>query len=114
MKFKEGFRFGMEAWGNIQDPGGYNKLHIHREAIVSGVFYLKTPEGSGAISFMDPRPGALYSRPFQHPHNSYKEILMKAEQGLFLAFPNWLQHSVEPNAADSARYSIAVNAVFAR
>jgi len=43
MGVPDGFSFAMEAWGNIHDPGGFNLPHIHREALLSGSFYLYTP-----------------------------------------------------------------------
>ncbi|HTM96862.1 MAG TPA: TIGR02466 family protein, partial [Croceibacterium sp.] len=112
MGMPAGFRFGLEAWGNIHEQGGYNKLHIHREAILSGVFYLSRPGDSGAIVFHDPRPGTLFSRPFGLGVNKWSEIRMSPPTGAMLMFPNWMEHSVEPNQSQERRYSIAINAIF--
>lgn len=111
MGVPKGFRFGMEAWGNIHEQGGYNKLHIHREAVLSGVFYLSRPEGSGAIVLHDPRPGTLFSRPFGLGINKWSELRLAPPAGTMLMFPNWLEHSVEPNLSQERRYSIAINAI---
>ena len=111
MQVSEGFRFSMEAWGNIHEPGGFNFAHIHRQAILSGCFYLHTPEGSGSIVFHDPRPGTLYSRPWGRGVNAFKKISISVKTGDFLLFPHWLEHSVEPNEAQECRYSIAMNAI---
>jgi uncharacterized protein (TIGR02466 family) len=111
MGVPKGFRFGMEAWGNIHEYGGYNKLHIHREAVLSGVFYLSRPEGSGAIVLHDPRPGTLFSRPFGFGANKWSELRLAPAAGTMLMFPNWLEHSVEPNLSQERRYSIAINAI---
>jgi uncharacterized protein (TIGR02466 family) len=111
MGVPKGFRFAMEAWGNIHELGGYNKLHIHREAVLSGVFYLSRPEGSGAIVLHDPRPGTLFSRPFGLGANKWSELRLAPPAGTMLMFPNWLEHSVEPNLSTERRYSIAINAI---
>ncbi|MGJ8589946.1 MAG: TIGR02466 family protein [Yoonia sp.] len=111
MSLPDGFRFGIEAWGNIHESGGFNQPHIHREAILSGCFYLYTPEGSGAIVFHDPRPGTLYSRPWGRGVNSWSKSSIAVRAGTLLLFPQWLEHSVEPNAATEHRYSIAMNAI---
>jgi uncharacterized protein (TIGR02466 family) len=111
MGVPDGFRFAMEAWGNIHDTGGFNQPHIHREAVLSGCFYLATPKGSGAIVFHDPRPGTLYSRPWGKGVNSWGKAGIAVNAGTLLLFPHWLEHSVEPNEANERRYSIAMNAV---
>lgn len=111
MEVPAGFRFTMEAWGNIHDQGGFNQPHIHREAILSGSFYLSTPKGSGAIVFHDPRPGTLYSRPWGKGVNSWGKSGIAVRAGTLLVFPHWLEHSVEPNQANECRYSIAMNAI---
>lgn len=111
MGVPKGFRFAMEAWGNIHEQGGYNKLHIHREAVLSGVFYLSRPEGSGAIVLHDPRPGTLFSRPFGLGVNKWSELRLAPPAGTMLMFPNWLEHSVEPNLSSERRYSVAINAI---
>lgn len=112
MGVPNGFRFALEAWGNIHERGGYNKLHIHREAILSGVFYLSRPDDSGAIVLHDPRPGTLFSRPFGAGVNRWSELRLTPPTGSMLMFPNWMEHSVEPNLSDERRYSIAINAIF--
>lgn len=111
MAAPNGFRFAMEAWGNIHDPGGFNQPHIHREAVLSGCFYLATPKGSGAIVFHDPRPGTLYSRPWGKGVNSWGKAGIAVRAGTLLVFPHLLEHSVEPNEANERRYSIAMNAI---
>ena len=105
------FPFGMEAWANIHDKGGFNQPHIHREAMLSGVFYLTVPAGSGALVFHDPRPGTLYSRPWGGGVNKWERLLFTPKMGVLVLFPHWLEHSVEPHGADEPRCSIAMNAL---
>lgn len=114
MGVAEGFAFAMEAWANIHDAGGFNQPHIHREAVLSGCFYLHTPQGSGAIVFHDPRPGTLYSRPWGSGVNTWSKVGMQVRPGMLVLFPHWLEHSVEPNQATEGRYSIAMNAILPR
>lgn len=111
MEVPAGFRFAMEAWGNIHDHGGFNQPHIHREAALSGTFYLSTPKGSGAIVFHDPRPGTLYSRPWGKGVNSWGKSALAVRAATLLVFPHWLEHSVEPNESNERRYFIAMNAI---
>lgn len=98
-------------WANRNGPGDYNKPHVHPNAVLSGIYYVKVPPASGNIEFHDPirertmtsypvRPGAEAAR---------KRLEYKCRDGLLLIFPSWLSHSVQPNASDTARVSIAFN-----
>lgn len=111
MKIPAQLLFRMEAWGNINDPGGYNLAHIHREAMLSGTFYLEVPDGAGSITFHDPRLGAKFSRPYGRGVNAWIETTIRPTPGTLIIFPHWLEHSVAPNTSEHARYSIAMNAV---
>ncbi len=103
--------YHLEAWANMHDTGGFNYAHTHREALLSGCYYLEVPPGGGAIVFKDPRPGTLHSRPLGKGVNSWQNIVFRPAAGSLLLFPNWLEHAVEPNEAASPRFSIAFNAV---
>src|SRR5271154_3264915 len=48
--------FTLESWINIHDRGGFNFQHMHDGALLSGCFYLQTPEGAGSLVLRDPRP----------------------------------------------------------
>ncbi len=103
-----------EMWINKNGPGDYNKAHIHPNAILSGAYYVKTPPGSGNIELYDPVPARLmniYPVKKRKPIN-LQAVEYRAEEGLLLVFPSWLQHAVQPNAADDFRISISFNIGF--
>lgn len=104
-------RFRLEAWANVHDPLGYNLPHIHQSVLMSGCFYLTVPPGAGALTFQDPRPGVVLS-PFSGKGVNCNQIIkLNPKPGALLIFPNWLEHAVEPNEAQTQRHSIAMNAV---
>ncbi|MCG6861187.1 MAG: 2OG-Fe(II) oxygenase family protein [Chromatiaceae bacterium] len=82
-------------WLNAQEPGQSTSEHTHDELdeLLSGVYYVSVPEGSGDIVFRD---GPLSMR-------------MQPEAGMFLFFPPSLSHRVETNHSDSLRLSLAFN-----
>lgn len=111
MGLPDGFAYRLESWGNVHDKGGYNVSHIHRDAILSGCFYVHVPPGSGALCFHDPRPAVLYSTHYGQRANSYGRESLVPKPASLILFPGWLEHSVEPNQSDESRYAIALNAV---
>ena len=49
-------RFEITAcWANINPQGSLNSSHSHPNNYLSGVYYVRVPEGSGTIVFEDPR-----------------------------------------------------------
>lgn len=106
-----GLSYGLEAWANVHENGGFNRTHTHREALLSGCYYVDVPPGAGSIVFKDPRPGPQHARSLGKGVNSLSEVSLQPKTGALLLFPNWLEHSVEPNESEQARVSIAFNAV---
>lgn len=103
-----------EMWINKNGPGDFNKAHIHPNAILSGVYYVKTPEGSGNLELYDPVPARLmniYPIKKRKPIN-LQAVEYRAEEGLLLIFPSWLQHAVQPNRSEDFRVSISFNISF--
>lgn len=108
---QQGRSFALESWINIHDRGGFNFLHLHDGTLLSGVFYLQAPPGSGRLTFRDPRPGVLNS-PFKgEGANAEKEVQLVPAAGLVALFPHWLEHHVEPHGNDTPRIAISFNAL---
>lgn len=106
--------FALEAWANVNDPGGYNLSHVHAGTLLSACFYLTVPEGAGAIVLHDPRPGAMHSVFQGKGVNNCQAVAVKPREGLLLVFPAWLEHHVNVHQGSEPRVSIAMNALQAR
>jgi uncharacterized protein (TIGR02466 family) len=102
--------FNLTSWVNLHDRGGLNQLHMHAHALLSGVFYLSVPTGSGPLMFRDPRPGVLYSPFSGEGPNALKTVSLPPSAGLLVLFPHWLEHWVEQHESDEPRISIGLNA----
>jgi uncharacterized protein (TIGR02466 family) len=102
--------FKLKSWANLHERGGFNQLHMHEHALLSGVFYLSVPEGSGPLFFRDPRPGVLHSPFSGEGPNACKIVNLIPRAGLLVLFPHWLEHWVEPHDSDEPRIAIAFNA----
>ena len=100
-------------WANINYQGGYNKPHVHPNAVFSGVYYIKTPPNCGRLICMDPRPGIQTCMPTrkkgQPPKHLWREVHLQPQENRTIMFPAWLWHSVEPNESNDMRISVSFN-----
>ncbi len=104
------FKFALQAWVNLHELGSYNILHVHSNVLLSGTYYIKVPEGSGAIRFRDPRPGVVLSPFIDGGINTCKDKVIHPKEGQLVIFPNWLDHAVDSHESTEPRISIAMNA----
>jgi|LWDU01.1.fsa_nt_gi uncharacterized protein (TIGR02466 family) len=99
------------AWAMFYNNTGMSKPHVHPGALLSGVLYLKIPDSNderdsaGKLHFLDPRPGAGFSKNEYTP----SESIAATKEGSGIIFPSWLAHYVTPTNSDEERISIAVN-----
>jgi len=108
-------------WVNVSPRYGYNRNHVHPNALWSGVYYVQAPPGAGRIFFSDPRPQVPLVSPRFIPDQprrseSWTEVFYEAIGGRLIMFPSWLVHEVEPNITelegpDADRISVSFNLV---
>ena len=109
----EGFEI-TGCWANINPKGAGHKAHSHGNNYLSGVYYVRAPEGANSITFHDPRIQVEQISPKvlnQNAHNSSAQT-MQVQDGRLLMFPAWFGHSVTPNPVDELRISISFNVMF--
>ena len=107
------------AWYNINAYKDYNMPHKHPGSIVSGVFYVRTPENCGEINFIHPAEDDI-----ENHWNSNKRsdalandpsligtrYRMFPKENMLILFPSWLGHYVRPNMNETEkRISISFN-----
>ncbi len=101
-------------WVNVLPEGGAHSSHIHTNAVLSGTYYVTSPEGSGPIVFEDPRHGLMMAAPPRkagapRPLRTY--VSEMPAPGALLLWESWLRHEVPLNRARSARISVSFNLV---
>ena len=100
-------------WANINPFGGYNKPHVHPNALFSGVYYVKTPPNCGRLIGQDPRPGIQTCMPTrkkgQPPKHLWRDVHLQPQENRAVIFPAWRWHSVEPNQSNENRISVSFN-----
>ncbi len=99
------------CWAMVNGKFASNALHNHPNSILSGVYYLKTPEKCGVLSFTDPRSAARMLNPPITEFNLWTlpKISYQPEVGTMLLFPSWLMHGVETNMSEDVRISVSFN-----
>lgn len=102
-------------WINVNTKGNYNTSHTHPGAILSGVFWISTPENSGNLMFESPNDHAQYrlfellDSDIKDQFNIFPTYHFKPNEGRMVIFPPDIRHYVDPNESDEERISIAFN-----
>ncbi len=99
------------CWANVNNTHSSNHVHHHPNSLLSGVYYLQTPENCGSIFFYDPRVGSQMLVPplLQGTPWTREKVRITPEPGKMVIFPSWLWHGVEPNMSQDERISISFN-----
>jgi len=98
-------------WAVINSKGTTNALHIHQRAHLSGVYYVRTPKGSGDLIFEAPRPPHAERGPAlaQQTLKNVERLAAKPREDMLVLFPSWLPHRVGPNQGDEERIAVSFN-----
>ncbi len=99
-------------WVNVLKPGAGHSGHIHPHSVLSGTYYVRTPQGCSALKLEDPRllmSMAAPPRRADAPSHQRPFVYLQPEVGTLLMWESWLRHEVPPNAARSERISVSFN-----
>ena len=89
------------AWITIMPPGERYMMHTHPNAILTGTYYISTPQNSGDIAFIDTQDMAL-----DPVGGTAKLISIPPKEGNLVFFPAYLMHEVQTNNSNDVRISI--------
>lgn len=100
------------CWFNINnDLNSHNQIHLH-SGILSGVFYLQAPEGSGNLNLINSGMNQLWQGHLEarerNANNAY-HFTIKPKAGDLFLWPSYLYHSVDTNSREVERISISFN-----
>jgi uncharacterized protein (TIGR02466 family) len=82
---------------------------------LSGVFWIKIPENSGNLEFINPnnyQEGLLTDtlpNDVATKHNFFNTLIVSPREGSLIIFPSHIFHNVTENKCDEDRISIAFN-----
>jgi uncharacterized protein (TIGR02466 family) len=99
-------------WTNVKHDKHFGVSHLHPNSIISGVFYVNVPFGSGGITFERPDNQELCFRVLEPNAYSCKHFTVDSKENMLLLFPSFMRHRVEVNRFQNAhdqRISISFN-----
>ena len=103
----------ISMWANVNGPGSYHITHTHPGYHLSGVYYVKVPDGDcGRLIFDDPREAISYGDIWLNDSYTGDRVERYPEEGTMFLFPASLKHFVDTNRTDSDRISISFNLLF--
>ena len=103
-----------QSWLNIIPPNTAHHLHVHSNSIISGVYYIDTPEDS-SITFQTQSQGIFTDNPvFKLPIKEYNIINSgtwnyPVSVNSIIYFPSSTLHEVCVNTSKRNRISLAFN-----
>ena len=99
-----------ECWLNVYANGNSQDVHVHRNSVISGIYYPKAPEGCAEVLFHSPWADQMLEPPLTGPDPINATCFnVKPVSGRMVLFRSWLRHSVKLNPTDDERISIAFN-----
>lgn len=103
-----------QLWFNINKYKDHNIVHNHPKSILSGVFYVKTPDKCGDITFIRDKEINNFLGNNINKFNNFNSNIWKlpAKENTLYIFPSWLSHYVEPNLSKKNRISFSFNTSF--
>lgn len=101
----------ISCWAMINPQHAHNAFHHHPNSVLSGVYYVQTPENCGDLYFHDPRSGSQILLPPTRKLTRWTigKIRFKPQAGACFIFPSWFWHGVESNLSEEERISISFN-----
>lgn len=101
-----------ECWLNVYASGHSQEIHLHRNNMFSGIYYVKAPEGSGPTLFYSPLSDVMLEPRASEGNNLNAKVSgFPPVEGRILIFRSSLRHSVLPGNFKGERITIAFNAV---
>ena len=100
------------AWLSVNDTPQCMNCEQVNHGVLSGVFYLKAPQGSGKLVIKNPGINRLWGGchiASQKNQFTGESIRFEPIEGNLLIFPSYISQFVEPNDHDEERISISFN-----
>lgn len=84
-------------WHNVSSEPYRHHQHMHPNAFLSGIIYVRAPKGAGPTVFSDPRSQKYVFHPDYSEFNieNSPTFCQRPERGTVVIFPGWLYHCAD-------------------
>jgi len=102
----------INAWATILSTDGHQASHIHRDAWLSGCYYVTLPDLMGAEN-KDRQGWIVFGEPADYPVDKSRQEprFYKPETSSLFLFPSYFYHQTVPFTSDQKRISIAFDVI---
>ncbi len=108
LETKDGIRCSIvDSWIGISQPGNYERMHTHDGAYISGVYYIKTPPGSGRLYFEELSDNLWASARTKSEH--FDTISYEPKERRVILFNSKVPHHVGQNTSGEERIALSFN-----
>ncbi|GAB5365223.1 hypothetical protein AAMO2058_001038900 [Amorphochlora amoebiformis] len=116
-----GAKLALKGWANILRKGAHHTIHVHPQAVWSGVYYAKVPKGvgeyqrgwedpsQGCLVLMDPRPQSHMSTISERDTQFVEKMEVCPTEGMVVMFPSWMSHFVPYIETKGERIAVSFN-----
>ena len=100
-----------EGWININKKDTFQEFHFHPNNVISAIYYISAPEGSGSLVFEDPKQPDMMPLKNISERNALSNMVseFKPESGKLIIFRSYLRHLVSSGTNIDPRVSVALN-----
>lgn len=99
-----------DCWVNVYRTGDAQEAHVHQNNVLSGIYYVKTPDLCGELLFHSTLSDVMLDPPKTRIDDLNTEVAaITPSAGQMLLFRSSLRHSVKPNRSTEDRISVAFN-----
>ena len=100
----------LDAWVNVYERGDSQEMHVHKNSVFSGIYYIQAPEGCSAVMFRASDADTMIDPPKTATDElNSTEVLFQAVAGQMVIFRSDLHHSVLANTTELPRISLSFN-----
>lgn len=100
----------LDAWINVYETGDSQEMHVHKNSVFSGIYYVQAPAGCSEVMFRSSEADTMIDPPKTATDElNATEALFPAVAGQMIIFRSNLQHCVLSNTTEAPRISLSFN-----
>jgi uncharacterized protein (TIGR02466 family) len=101
----------LDAWINVYREGDSQEMHVHKNSVFSGIYYIQAPENCAGVMFRSAEADMMIDPPkTEIDELNSIDVVFPAVAGRMIIFRSHFRHSVLTNSTATPRISFSFNA----